>query len=462
MTSSSAPADVAVARDPAKPPFDINPDPSPSERQHMISILTDLMYAFALHPSLVPAPAPGITHRINLLDPTLPPIKQAAYRESPEKQAAIAAKVAELLAAGLIRRSYSPWSSPVIMVPKADGSRRMCMDFRKLNARTRKDAYPIPNMTDCLNTCRTATDLSLIDIKDAFHHVEMDADSIPLTAFVTSGGLYEWLRMSFGLCNAPATFQRYVDYSLRDVLGKCCVAFFDDCLVYTNGGVVDHATAVASVLRALAAAGLEASLKKCHFAYAEVLFIGHLVSHGMIKPDLAKLRAISQYPASTNVIWLRSFIGLASYYHKFLRGFATICAPLYRLTRKAVEFVWSQPCIIAFEAIKTALLDDSSLQLPISPFHSSCRLMLQASASALCSHSSMAASSDLSHSSAVSSMTLSLDTVQLSGNVSLSFGPSVNSRSITSTHHSLSLLTTLRFSGCPRRSSGTHASCVGL
>ena len=118
------------------------------------------------------------------------------------------------------------------------------------------------------------------------------------------------------------------------------------------------------MLRALAAAGLKASLKKCHFAYAEVLFIGHLVLHGTIKPDPAKLRAISQYPAPTDVTQLRSFIGLASYYHKFIRGFATICAPLYRLTRKAVEFVWSQPCIIAFEAIKTALLDDSCLAAP--------------------------------------------------------------------------------------------------
>ena len=240
----------------------------------------------------------------------------------------------------------------------------MCIDYRKLNARTRKDAYPIPLIEDCLNMCKDADYLTLIDIKDAYHHVEMDPASRPLTAFVTPDGLFEWLRMPFGLCNAPATFQRYVNHALQGLAGRSCAAFFDDCIVFAKGSLEKHMQAVAEVLERLAQHGLEASYKKCKFAYHELIFVGHLVRKGTIRPDPSKLDAVRKFPEPKNVSQLKSFMGLANYYHKFIRGFAIISRPLYALQRKDVPFEWTPQCVAAFETLKNALLSSPCLYAP--------------------------------------------------------------------------------------------------
>jgi len=362
-TAPVAHCSAAAATPPSLPAdFDINPSLSPAEAAPIRLMLEQTFHAFATTPPQPPAPAPGVEHAIYLTDPA--PIKQASYRLPPSKKAAVEKNVAKLLEQNLIAPSNSPWSSPVVLVPKHDGEWRMCIDYRRVNARTRKDAYPIPLIEDCLNMCKDAKWLTLIDIKDAYHHIKMAPASRPITAFVTPQGLFEWKRMPFGLCNAPATFQRYVDHQLRGFIGKCCAAFFDDCLVYSSGTLEDHAVKVKAVLEKLAAAGLEANLAKCKFAYTELLFVGHIVSQGTIRPDPSKLNAVSEWPAPTNATAVKSFLGFTNYYHKFIKGFALMARPLYALTRKGQPFEWSQAAQAAFEQLKKALLSAPCLYAP--------------------------------------------------------------------------------------------------
>ena len=210
----------------------------------------------------------------------------------------------------------------------------MCIDYRRLNSRTKKDSYPIPLIDDCLRMCKDAKWLTLIDVKDAFHHIPMEESSIPLTAFVTPDGLFEWLRMPFGLTNAPATFQRYIDFTLRPIIGKSCAAFFDDVLVYSKDSLEDHIKDVQRALELLYNAGLSAKISKCKFAHRELIFVGHLIRDGKIYPNPEKIEAVTKFPVPTTVTHVKSFLGLVNYYRRFIRGFAQIATPLYSLLKK--------------------------------------------------------------------------------------------------------------------------------
>ena len=305
--------------------FDVNPQLSVDEQKMVTDMLMDNLDAFAIHPDAPPTTTDGVEHSIHLLDEA--PIKQRPYRLSPEKLEFVRHKVKEGLAAGTIRPSHSPWSSPVVIVPKHSGELRMCIDYRKLNAKTKKDAYPMPLIEDCLNMCKDAKFLTIIDIQEAYYHIRMAKDSRAKTAFCTADGLWEWLVMPFGLCNAPATFQRHVDFTLREHIGKICAAFFDDIVVFTNGDLKQHCRDVEKVLQTLARAKLSAKVKKCKFAYKEIIFVGHLVKEGRVYPDPSKLEAIKAYPAPTNTTELKSFVGLANYYRKFIKGYALIAKP---------------------------------------------------------------------------------------------------------------------------------------
>jgi len=343
------------------PQFDINPDLSVEDRALVLDTLTQLRHAFAA-PATAPTASPGVQHTIILTDPH--PIKQAPYRQSPVKQEAVRAEVQRLLRNHIIVPSSSPWSSPVSLVPKADGSWRMVIDYRRVNARTRKDAYPVPLIEACLNACKDADWMSIIDVKDAYHHIEMALESRGITAFVTPDGLFEWNRMPFGLANAPATFQRYVDQQLREFIGKFCAIFFDDCLVYTTGTLAQHMGDVSKVLTKLHSVGLEASANKCRFGYKELLFVGHLVGRGTICPDPDKIRAITEYPLPRTLTALKAFLGLANYYRRFISGFAMHARPLYQMLKKDTLFEWSQDRLMAFEALKTALVSAPCLYAP--------------------------------------------------------------------------------------------------
>lgn len=272
-----------------------------------------------------------------------------------------------LLHNGLIRPSHSPWASPVVLVPKAgSGGKqlRMCIDYRKLNTQTKKDAYPIPLIDDCLTMCKDADWITTLDVKDAYHHVPMHADSRPYTAFVTPDGLFEWLVMPFGLCNAPATFQRHIDSVLRKYVGKNVAAYFDDVIIYTKGSLADHLKAVGQVLDTLTEAKLQVKAEKCQFAVKEAKILGHIISKGKIMPDPEKVRSIVEYPKPQNLSQLRAFLGLANYYRQFITHFSHKASPLYELTRKDVPFEWTPARTQAFEDLKVALTTAPCLRPP--------------------------------------------------------------------------------------------------
>lgn len=334
----------------------------PPDKQRLFEImLTRRADAFAA-PQRSPVVAHGIEHEIHLNDPK--PVASGPYRQSPAKQAVVEKEVERLLEQELITKSNSPWASPVSLVRKQNGDWRMVIDYRKVNAQTRKDAYPVPLIESCLQACKDANFLTLLDIKDAYHHIAVALESRKITAFITPQGLFEWQRMPFGLCNAPATFQRYVDACLRDFIGKFCAAFFDDCLVYTKGTVEDHIADVEKVLLRLRDSGLEVNAKKCSFGFEKVHFLGHIVGQGRIEPDPAKLDAISNFPTPTTVTELKSFLGLANYYRRFILGFASIAAPLYSMLRKGATFEWSQDRTAAVAQLKAALLKAPCLYAP--------------------------------------------------------------------------------------------------
>ena len=352
--------------------LDINPDLSEAEKELIYNALKPLAKAFARKDS-TPAAAPGVEHTISLKDPE--PFKSRPYKQSPKKAEVIANTVKDLLDRKLIQPSVSEFSSPVILVPKGKDDWRMCIDFRKLNTRTIKDNYPMPLIERCLQVCRRARWLSSLDIKDAFHHITLSPGSIPLTAFVTADGLYEWIRMPFGLCNAPATFQRYVDRALSGLIGKTCVAFFDDCVCGTEEeSLAIHMAAVVEILQRLSDHGLEANIKKCQFGYKELVFVGHVIGNGILKADPSKVKAMKEFPRPTTVTEVKSFLGLINYYSKFIKGYAYMATPLIELTKKSVPFEWTSDRATAFENLKIAVTSAPVLHTPTfgKRFHLAC------------------------------------------------------------------------------------------
>ena len=344
------------------PSYDINRDISPEQTQAVNDMLERNKDIFAPRTVEGPPKARDVTFSIHTNDAL--PIKQAPYRQSPEKEAYIEAEVQNLLNKGLIVPSFSPWGSPVLVVNKKDHTYRMCIDYRRLNSTTRKDAYPLPRIEDCLDLLRTADWMTIIDLRDAYHHIPMDPDSESKTAFVTKSGLYQWKVMPFGATGAPGAFQRYVDKVLKELNGKICTAYFDDIVVYTTGTLEQHLKDVETVFAKLRNAHLTAKVSKCHFAMTEINFVGHVVSKGTIKPDPEKLKAIQDYPEPKDVTQLKSFLGLSNYYRRFINGFSKISIPLYALTKKGVDYNWTAIQQDAFDQLKKKLTEAPCLYPP--------------------------------------------------------------------------------------------------
>jgi hypothetical protein len=303
-----------------------------------------------------------ITHRINTGDEF--PISLQPYRNSMKENEYIREEVNEMVKKGTVRPSQSPWAAPVILVKKKDGTMRFCVDYRKLNVITKKDNYPLPRVDESLNALGGSKYFSSMDLASGYWQIDMAEGDKEKTAFITRDGLFEFNVMPFGLCNAPATFQRLMDMVMCGLKWKKCLVYFDDILVFTHGSFEQHLIDLAEVMDTLIAADLKAKATKCGFARREVGFLGHLVSTDGIKPDPAKVQVIKEWPPPTTLKNLRSFLGLASYYRRFVKQFATITAPLSALTQKDTPYVWSKQCDNAFNRIKRVLCNSPVVQCP--------------------------------------------------------------------------------------------------
>ena len=292
-----------------------------------------------------------------------PPIKQQPYRTPMIYRERMAKMIEDMQAQGIVQPSSSPWASPVVLVPKKDGTARFCIDYRRLNAVSRKDVYPLPRIEDILSTLGEAKYFSTLDLATGFWQIELDESSRPKSAFTTHKGLYEFVRMPFGLCNAPATFQRLMQVVLAGLEWSSCFVYIDDILVASRS-FEEHLSHIKEVFSRLRKAGLCLKPKKCSFLCDQVVYLGHVISKKGIAPDPAKVQKVRDFPAPTDVSKLRQFLGLASYYRRFVPAFAKIAAPLHSLTKKSSTFCWTCTCDTAFCKLKELLCDAPVLAYP--------------------------------------------------------------------------------------------------
>ncbi|CAB4421455.1 unnamed protein product [Rhizophagus irregularis] len=302
-----------------------------------------------------------VTHNIDTGSAT--PIKQRFYRTSHQNQLFIKEEIQRLLEASLIVPSSSQWTSPVVVVEKKNGKKRLCVDYRKLNKVTKKDCYPLPRIDDMLETLSGSRWFSSLDLASGFWQVELDPKDREKSTFITRFGTYEFTVMPFGLCNAPATFQRLMDMVLRDILWQFTVVYINDINVGSKT-FEEHLVHLEQVFSRLEKAGLKLSPEKCFFFKEELPFLGHVVSRKGIHTDPEKLRTINEFPIPKDLTQLRGFIALASYYRKFVKNFSSIVEPLNRLLKKNIPYIWDKDQQAAFEKLKTCLTTPPILAYP--------------------------------------------------------------------------------------------------
>lgn len=269
----------------------------------------------------------------------------------------------DMLRNNIIRPSFSPWSSPIVLTKKKDGKLRLCVDYRKLNAMTVKDQFPLPRIDTILDALGGARWFSTLDLRSGYWQVEVEPDDQPKTAFAIPTGLYEFQTMPFGLVNAPATFQRLMNRVLQGLVPRQCLVYLDDVIVHSST-VKDHADNLGDVLQALEDAGLTLNPGKCTFLRRKVKFLGHVVSAEGVQTDPEKVKAIREWTRPTCAVELHSFLSLASYYRRFVPGFAKIAAPLHQMTHKDRPVVWTTESAEAFEQLKNALCTGPILSYP--------------------------------------------------------------------------------------------------
>ena len=266
-----------------------------------------------------PPPRRMLDHEIEVVPGAEPPHK-SPYRLSNAEMEELRTQVETLLEQGWIRPSSSPYGAPVIFVPKKNGQWRMCIDYRALNKITVKNRYPLPRIEELLDRLHGARYFSKIDLHSGYHQIRVREADIAKTAFVTRYGSFEYLVMPFGLCNAPATFQRIMNTILRDGLDKFVLVFLDDILIFSRTKE-EHEKHIRQILDRLRAEKFFGRLKKCDFFKTEVEYLGFDVGAYGIKPSLSKVQAVADWPVPTSVKDVRSFLGLASFYRKFIQFF---------------------------------------------------------------------------------------------------------------------------------------------
>ena len=255
---------------------------------------------------------------------------------------------------GFIRPSTSPVAHGVLFAPKKDGTLRPCIDYRKLNAMTRKNRYPLPRIDELQDRLQGAKWFTAIDIRDAYYRIRMKKGEEWKTAFRTRFGLFEYQVMPFGLTNAPASFQALINDTLREFLDDFALAYLDDVLIFSKT-YDEHVQHVRRVLTKLREKDLPVKLSKCEFHKHTISFLGYRVSREGLAPDPTKVQATEEWPIPANVKDVQAFLGLANYYRKFIEGFSKIARPLTELTKKGVNFIFGRECKEAFKAIKQRL-----------------------------------------------------------------------------------------------------------
>lgn len=263
-------------------------------------------------------------------------VQRRPYRLAPAEREIVRAKMEQLLNANIIRPSSSPYSSPILLVKKKDGTDRVCVDFRELNSNTVADNYPLPLISDQINRLHGAFYFTSLDMAAGFHQIPVHPNSIEKTSFVTPDGKFEYLTMPFGVRNGPSVYQRCIDKALGDLRNNIAVVYIDDVLI-PSSSIVEGLERLEIVMTALAKAGFSFNLQKCKFLKSEIEYLGYLVKSGKIRPNPRKTAALVNSAIPKTSTQVRQFLGLASYFRQFIKNFSRIAAPLYRLTASTTK-----------------------------------------------------------------------------------------------------------------------------
>lgn len=314
----------------------IDTDVPHESRLQLIEILESFEDSFT---SGIPkSPADAVPMQIKLKDPHKT-VNRRPYRLSPAEREAVRIRIVELLEANVIRPSSSPFSSPILLVKKKDGSERLCVDYRELNDNTVPDRFPLPLISDQIARLHGGYYFTILDMASGFHQIPIEQESIERTAFVTPDGQFEYLTMPFGLRNAPSVFQRAIVRALGDLVHSYVVVYVDDVLI-VGGNVAESLERLKVVLKVLSEKHFSLNIKKCSFLKEKVEYLGYEVSQGQIRPNPRKIEALTALPPPETVTQLRQFIGLASYFRQFVPKFSQTMAPLYSLTSGNGKLDW--------------------------------------------------------------------------------------------------------------------------
>ncbi|CAB0006640.1 unnamed protein product, partial [Nesidiocoris tenuis] len=293
------------------------------------------------------------------------PIRQAPRRLPPHRLSDVDEMIKQMEKMGIVEASTSSWASPIVLVKKKDGSTRFCVDFRKLNDATKKDSYPLPKIDELLGSLEGSQWFSTLDQQNGYWQIPLTEQSKQKTAFCTPQGLWQFTVMPFGLCNAPATFQRAMAQLFQTQIRQGKVRVYLDDTLIKSSSFDRHLNDVREALMVVREAGLKLNPKKCDFFKTKVNYLGHVISAEGVAADPEKTKTVSEWPTPTSAKEVKSFLGFCSYYRPFVRGFANIAAPLYRLQDSKGKIQWSKECEVAFASLKSALTSPPVLSHPV-------------------------------------------------------------------------------------------------
>jgi hypothetical protein len=291
------------------------------------------------------------------------PIYSRPYKIPHSIEEEVESKIAELVKNGVLRECCSPWNFPLIPVRKKSGDIRLCIDFRRLNEVTVKKVFPMPDHQQIIDCLEGAKYFSTLDLSQGYYQISVDEPDQLKCAFTSKSGQYCFTRMAFGLTNAPCTFQRALNSVMRNINWKRCVIFMDDILIFGKT-IEEHNKNLESVLKVLRDSNLKAMPTKCNFLKKEIHFLGHIISPQGVKTDPKKIMAMKAMEEPANAKQLRKFLGMCSYYRRFVKDFSKIAYPLYDLTSPKKDFQWKEEHKNAFKQLKEKMSSPPVLSFP--------------------------------------------------------------------------------------------------
>lgn len=305
----------------------------------------------------------GVGVKMTLVLKDNEPVYQRARRLAPHDRDEVNTQISQWLEDGIVRHSISDYASPVVLVAKKNGSKRLCVDYRLLNRKIIKDRYPLPLIEDQLDRLQDAKVFSTLDLRNGFFHVPVDEPSQRYTAFIVPDGHFEFLKMPFGLCNSPAVFQKFINAAFKDLICDGSVLTYMDDLIIPSEDYESGLKKLKRVLGVASETGLLVNWKKCMFLQTKVEFLGHVIENGRVHPSEKKIEAVIDFPKPTNVRQVQSFLGLTGYFRKFVPGYSLIARPLTNLLKMNVPFVFNNEQTDAFARLKIILSSQPILKI---------------------------------------------------------------------------------------------------